>query len=211
MGFRAKLSLLLSTYLLLALAGCSPRGRLEPLLSAPPSAAADNDIYVADAMGRIRALDTNGKEQWSYSLADDLAREEQGARYDVRINYLAARSGGKLFCLATLESGRRSGEAVLFALDKNRLLWQRAVPTPVQSVAPLAVGQDAIYEAGTTGVLYAFARNDGHPLWQYRVSDGALGSPMVGADGTVYVTGPRQNLHAVAPDGSERWVVETRE
>lgn len=202
-----KLAILLS---LLLLAGCGkPSGR-APLLSAPPSAAAEQDIYLADGAGRIHALRTDGSEQWSYSLADDLARLEQGAAHDVRVNYLAARSGGKLFCLATLLSGARSGEAILFALDKNQLLWQRTVPTPMQAVAPLAVGQDAIYEAGADGVLYAFARSDGHPLWQYRVSDGTLGSPTIGPDGTIYVTGPRRNLHAVAPDGTQRWVVETQ-
>lgn len=202
----------LSCFALLALlASCGRQPRRAPLLSAaPPSATADNDIYLADGAGRIRALRPDGTEQWSYSLAEDLARAEQGAAHDIRINYLAARSGGKLFCLATLASGARSGETILFALDKNHLLWQRTVPTPAQAVAPLAIGQDAIYEAGTDGVLYAFARNDSHPLWQFRVSDGALGSPAVGADGTVYVTGPRRNLHAIAPDGSERWVVETQ-
>lgn len=195
---------------MLAFAGCGQRARRDPLLSAPPSAAADNDIYVADGAGRIRALRPDGTEQWSYSLSDDLSRLEQGAAHDVRINYLAARSGGKLFGLATLASGSRSGETILFALERNRLLWQSTVPTSAQVVAPLAVGQDAIYEAGADGVLYAFARADGHPLWQYRVSDGTLGSPTVGTDGTVYVTGPRRNLHAIAPDGSQRWIVETQ-
>lgn len=207
---KAKIAALLSLSML-ALAGCGQHARRDPLVTAPPSAAADNDIYVADGAGRIRALRTDGTEQWSYSLADDLSRLEQGTAHDVRVNYLTARSGGKLFCLATLASGSRSGETILFALDKNHLLWQRTVPTPVQAVAPLAVGQDSIYEAGADGVLNAFARGDGHPLWQYRVSDAALGSPTVGADGTVYVTGPRRNLHAIAPDGSQRWVVETQQ
>lgn len=206
---RAKMTALLS-FALLALSSCGQQPRRAPILSAPPSAAADNDIYVGDSAGRIRAFRADGTEQWSYSLADDLARQDQGTTYDVRVNYLAARSGGKIFCVATLASGSRSGETILFALDKNHLLWQRTVPTPVQAVAPLAIGQDAVYEAGADGVLYAFARDDSHPLWQYRVSDGPLGSPTVGADGTVYIAGPRRNLHAIASDGSQRWVVETQ-
>ena len=205
---RAKMAVLLS-FAMLALTACGQK-RPAPLLSAAPTAAADNDIYVADGAGRIRDLRSDGTEQWSYYLGEDLAKQEPGAAYDVRINHLAARSGGKLFSLATLASGSRSGETILFVLDKNRLLWQRTVPTPMQAGAPLAVGQDAIYEAGADGVLYAFARADGRPLWQYRVSDGTLGSPTVGADGTVYVTGPRHNLHAIAPDGSQRWIVETQ-
>ncbi len=193
----------------LILAGCATHSK-NPLLSAPPSAAADNDIYITDAAGRIRALRPDGTEQWSYSLPDDLVRMGTAATHDIRIDYLVARSGGKLFGLATQQTGPNAGGTILFALDSNHLLWQRAAPYPEPSVAPIAVGQEAVYEAGNDGVLYAFARADGHPLWQYRVGEGPLGSPTIGADGTIYVTGPRHNLHAISPDGSQRWVAETQ-
>ena len=204
-----RLILLVGVVALLATSCGAPRAR-GPLLSAPPSAAADNDIYVADAMGRIRALRPDGTEQWSHSLADDVARVDNGASHDLRIDYLAARSGGKLFGLATLMSGNRAGQTILFALDGNRLLWQREIPATGQGIVPIAIGHDALYEAGDDGKLYAFARDDGHTLWQYHVSEGSLGSPTVGTDGTIYITGPRLNLHAIAPDGSQRWVVETQ-
>jgi outer membrane protein assembly factor BamB len=193
---------------LLLSSACSSRTG-GPLLSAPPSAAADNDVYVADA-DRIRALRPDGKEQWSYSLADDLVRLDNEASRDTRIDFLVARSGGKLFGLAMQESGRRAGRRILFALDGNRLIWHREVPYPSQGITPMAVGNDAVYEASEDGVLYAFSRTDGKPLWQYRVSGGPLGAPTVGADGTIYITGPRHNLHAVAPDGTSRWVIETQ-
>ena len=199
--------IVLMTALLVA-SGCSSRTR-GPLLSAPPSAAADNDVYVADA-DRIRALRPDGKEQWTYSLADDLARLDNEASRDIRIDFLVARSGGKLFGLAMQESGRHAGRRILFALDGNRLIWHREVAYPSQGITPLAVGSDAVYEAGEDGVLYAFARMDGKPLWHYRVSGGPLGAPTVGADGTIYITGPRHNLHAVGPDGTPRWVIETQ-
>jgi outer membrane protein assembly factor BamB len=56
-------------------------------------------------------------------------------------------------------------------------------------------------------VLYAYAREDGRELWRYRVSEAAISSPTVGRDGTIYVTGPRRNLHAVSPEGKQLWVV----
>lgn len=194
----------------LMLSGCGTRNSNRPLLSAPPSAAADNDIYVADAAGRIRALQPDGKEQWVFSLPDEVRRIDNSASSDLRIGYLVARSGGKLFGLATQESGRNAGKTILFALDGNRLIWQVGVPYPEQNSAPIAVGPTALYEAGDDGILYAFARADGHQLWKYQVSQGSLGSPTVGVDGTVYVTGPQYNLHAIAPDGSQRWVIETQ-
>ena len=192
------------------LASCTAQHSNRPLLSAPPSAAADNDIYIADEAGRIRAFRPDGSEQWALSIPDEILRLDSQASRDIRIDYLAARSGGKLFGLATQLTGRTAGNTILFALDGNHLLWQKDVPFPEQNGAPIAVGPTAVYEAGDDGALYAFARSDGHQLWKYQVSQGTLGSPTVAADGTVYVTGPRHNLHAVAPDGSQRWTVETQ-
>lgn len=189
----------------LALTACGHRAR-STLLSAPPAAAADNDIYVAEEGGTIRALRPDGTEQWSYALADDLERLSHRPSHDIQIVTLAARSGSKLYGLATRLSGGQAGESILFALDSNRLVWQRGVPYPTPEAVPLAVGQDALYESGNDGLLYAYARADGRPLWQYQVSSGPIGAPTVGGDGTIYVTGPRQNLHAVAPDGTQRWV-----
>jgi outer membrane protein assembly factor BamB len=192
-----------------SLASCGRTGR-QTVLSVPPSATLDNDIYLAEEGGRIRALRPDGSEQWSYSLPEDLERLSGQPSHDIRIDYLAARSGGHVFGLATRLSGRQNGVSILFALDGSKLLWEREVPFPAQGVAPIAIGKDAVYEAGDDGVLYAYAREDGRPLWQYRVSEAAIGQPTVGGDGTIYVTGPRQNLHAIAPDGSQRWVAGTR-
>ncbi|MDQ6652083.1 MAG: PQQ-binding-like beta-propeller repeat protein [Acidobacteriota bacterium] len=191
-------------------ASCAASRSNAPLLSAPPSAAADDDIYMADAEGRIRSLRPDGKEQWICSLPDEIARSGAVSSRDLRIDYLAARSGGKLFGLAVELSGRNAGATILFALDGNHLLWQISAPFPEQNRAPVAVGSAAVYEAGNDGMLYAFARTDGHQLWRYQVSQGTLGSPTVGAAGIVYVTGPRHNLHAVAQDGTQRWVFETK-
>jgi outer membrane protein assembly factor BamB len=195
---------------MLALASCGAQHPNSPLLSAPPSAAADNDIYISDAEGRVRALRPDGTEQWAFALADEIARIDNTASRDIRIDYLAARSNGLLFGLATQETGRTAGNTILFALEHNRLLWHVDVPFPEQNGAPVAIGPAEVYETGNDGVLYAFSRADGHRLWTYKVSQGALGTPAVGADGTVYVTGPRHNLHAIAPDGSQRWVVDAQ-
>jgi outer membrane protein assembly factor BamB len=200
---------LLLAFASLALASCGG-GERRTILSAPPSAALDNDIYLAEEGGRVRALRPDGSEQWSYSLADDLERLTRQPSHDIRIEYLAARSGGKLFGLATRLAGRQAGASILFALDAGRLLWQRDVPFPVQGVAPIAIGQTAVYEACEDGVLYAYSRDDGHELWRYRVSEAAIGSPIVGGDGAIYVTGPRQNLHAITPDGHQRWVADAQ-
>jgi outer membrane protein assembly factor BamB len=177
------------------------------MLSVAPSAAADNDVYLADQSGRIRAFRTDGSEQWNLSLPDEILKRDNTVSHDLRIENLSARSAGKIFGLATELSGRNTGRTILFALDQNQLLWYAEVPYPEQNGSPLAIGPNAVYEAAQDGALYAYARADGKQVWKYQVGQGKLGSPTVGADGTVYVTGPNYNLHAVAADGKQRWVV----
>jgi outer membrane protein assembly factor BamB len=178
-------------------------------MSISPSATADSLIYVTEQSGAILAIRSDGTEQWRYKLADDLKAAGETDSTDFRIDSLAARSGGLLIAIATSISGAHAGQAILFALNANQLLWHRVVPQPEPGVSPLAVGSDAVYEAGDDGVLYAFSRSDGRPLWKFQVSQGTLGSPLLGSDGTVYVVGPGHKLHAIGPDGAERWRVET--
>ena len=207
---RNVLSLIALTTITLLSPGCGWQRSTTPLLTTPPSTAVDNDVYVADDRGRIRALRPDGSEQWTVSLPDEITSRDRTASRDIRIDFLAARSAGKLFGLATQLSGSHTGGTILFAFDSNHLLWQIEAPYPEQNSAALAVGSDAVYEAAQDGVLYAFSRLDGKQIWKYQVSQGPLGSPTVSADGTIYVTGPNYNLHAIAPDGRQRWVHGTQ-
>jgi outer membrane protein assembly factor BamB len=192
------------------LTSCASQRSNRPLLSVAPSAASDNDVYIADKFGRIRAFRSDGSEQWNLSLPDEIIKRDSTASRDLRVDVLAARSGGKIFGLASQLSGRNAGGTLLFALDANHLLWYAAAPYPEQNGAPIGIGRDAVYEAAQEGAVYAFARADAKQLWKYQVGQGGLGSPTVSADGTIYVTGPNYKLHAVAPDGTPRWVVSTQ-
>jgi len=191
------------------LIGCGRDRPGTPLLSTPPTTAVDNDVYVADDRGRIRALRPDGSEQWTVLLTDEINKRDALVSRDIRIDFLAARSAGKLFGLATQLTGSQTGGTILFALDSNHLLWVTEVPYPEQNGVPLVVGSNGIYEAAQDGSLYAFSRSDGKQIWRYQVSQGPLGSPTLSADGTIYVTGPNFNLHAITPDGKQRWVFGT--
>jgi outer membrane protein assembly factor BamB len=175
-----------------------------------PSAAADNDVYLADQFGRIRAFRSDGSEQWNLSLPDEILKRDSTVSHDLRIETLTARSAGKIFGLATQLSGRNAGGSMLFALDQKQLLWYAAVPYPEQNGFPLAIGPNEVIEAAQDGAVYAYGRADGKQVWKYQVGQGNLGSPTVGADGTTFITGPNYNLHAVAPDGKQRWVASTQ-
>lgn len=205
---KSKLPLIMCAALVLT--SCASQRSNRPLLSVAPSAASDNDIYIADKVGRIRALRSDGSEEWSLSLPDEIVKRDNTASRDLRIDTLAARSGGMIFGLASQLSGRNAGGTLLFALGANQLLWYVSAPYPEQNGAPIGIGRDAVYESAQDGALYAFARADARQLWKYQVGQGALGPPTVGAEGTIYVTGPNYNLHAVGPDGKQRWVVSTQ-
>ena len=129
-------SLTVLTTITLVLLGCGRQRSTTPFLTTPPSTAVDNDIYVADDRGRIRALRPDGSEQWTISLSDEINSRDRTASRDIRIDFLAARSAGKIFGLATQLSGSHTGGTILFELDANHLLWQVEAPYPEQMARP---------------------------------------------------------------------------
>lgn len=206
-----KVVLVTSSILVVSLCfiGCTQRPSDRPLLTVSTTAS-DNKIYLAEAGGRIRAFDQNGKEQWTIVIGEILARATSRASQDFQTMFLIAREGGKVFGLAAQLSGAHTGTTYLFALSDGQLLWQTQVSQPTSEKPPIAAGGTRIYEAGNDGLLYAFAQSDGRTLWQRHVSNGPLGSLTIGNDGTIYVMGPLSRLHALSPDGSEKWAIDTR-
>lgn len=51
----------------------------------------------------------------------------------------------------------------------------------------------------------------GGKLWDYRTGKGIFSSPVVGADGTIYVGSADRTFYALAPDGTLRWKHQTGE
>ena len=201
----------LLSILYLSLTGCNGVKNNNPILTAaaPSSAVAGDSVYFADQTGTIHALQRDGVEKWRYSLLADLKKRQNEEVADVRIDRLFSRTGNRLFGIATEATGAEAGRPFLFALEENKLLWLEPTAAPEPNGSPVAVGEKGVYLAGNDGVLYAFDQSSGQILWQYRVSTGIIGSPAVGTNETIYVTGPRQNLHAVSSEGKQLWVAET--
>lgn len=203
----AKDRFLVAVFSVVTLANCAPSTR-GPVVGVS-HAVASEAVYVVDADGRVHALRPDGREKWIYPLAEQLARAFGRSSRDFQVQSLLAENGW-VYGLATQLTGGHAGEVYLFALDGERLVWQRIVPTPIRQGRALTVGEQALFMAGDDGTLYAFARTDGRLLWQHRTSGGPLSTPLVGADGTIYVVGAGNNLHAIAPDGQEKWRVPIR-
>ena len=84
--------LILFGFIALALTACGVQRSSRPMLSVAPSVAANNDVYLADQSGRIRAFRTDGSEQWNLSLPNEILKRDNTVSHDLRIDTLTARS-----------------------------------------------------------------------------------------------------------------------
>jgi outer membrane protein assembly factor BamB len=191
--------------------GCVQQPAATPRLTVPPATAPDDVLYLVEGAGQIRAIQSDGKTRWTFSVAEALAKANNRSSRDFQIVYIVAREGGRLFGLAAQLTGGHTGQTYLFALAGDHLVWQKEASPPTDMAPPIAADANAIYEATDQGLIYAFAQADGRMLWQRQVSQGQIGSLTIGNDGTIYAIGPLGRLHSINPDGSEKWAIDTHE
>jgi outer membrane protein assembly factor BamB len=201
-------------------------------LVSSPVLSSNGTAYVGTATGQVAAVDNAGQVLWQRSISSTpsvrlvrfgaLAVTGDG-------NILACTDDGRLSCLdpsgvllwsvaagchATsapvitpdggifLSSAQPAG---LIMLERNGVLrWSLWAPTPARTaIAPdgslLAFGQGQLLSLTTSGATNWLTRLGPNYL--------AVGSPVVAADGTIYVASPGSHLAAVNPDGSVRWTI----
>jgi peptide/nickel transport system permease protein len=138
-----------------------------------------------------------------------------------RLGGLLGAAGARLEEAAVQRAGALDGAmaprlsgALLIALlaGAGLLWWQGRGPGP--SAAPAGVGASPLpAQAGwpaERGDPYGTLQATPPPAisavsWEFSAPGGLEGGPAVAADGTIYVAGLGGALHAVAPDGQERW------
>jgi outer membrane protein assembly factor BamB len=176
------------------------------VILAKPALAADLTLYLGiegiatDANprdGRLVAIDPEGRQRWVYATGAASCRS------------LAVGEDGTVYAVA--DEPRAAGApavSVLHAVSPDgEERWRR--PLQEYLVSPPALAPDGtIYLGGDYGsLLYAFAA-DGSPRWTFGVLRGGergLNSPVVGADGSVYLASNRAVLYAVSAEGARRW------
>jgi outer membrane protein assembly factor BamB len=200
-----------STLSVALITGCVQQPALTSRLSVPPAPAPDNVLYVVEGGGQIRAIESDGKARWNFSVAEALAKANNRSSHDFQIMYIVAREEGRIFGLAAQVTGGHTGQTYLFALAGDHLVWQKETSPPTAIAPPIAADANALYEATYDGLIYAFAQADGRILWQRNISPAPIGSLTIGSDGTIYAIGPLGHLHAINADGSERWAIETHD
>lgn len=129
-----------------------------------------------------------------------------GGRVEAALLDLAGRWDGRA-------AARLYGLAALAALLGGGAIWWRgaaaggaAAPAITAPALPRPTGwPTARGDAYGTLAAEALPAQAPAPLWSFSDPQGLAGGPALAADGTIYLGGLGGALHALAPDGGERW------
>jgi hypothetical protein len=212
----------------------SNKWTLSAYAVASPSVGADGTVYFGDSTVdcNIRALDPDGSSKWTLALQPEFQEQIRfrscpAVAWDGMLHFVA---GGRLYGVSS--SGIKKWEAVVDDSSALALLspclgtdrtiyvgswWNRMLyaisPAGTQNWASVVLASNcsesqALGWDGTVytpaGQLYAFNKL-GTNLWA-ATADRPSGPPVVGSDGTVYVSSyPIHVLYAISPAGQVVW------
>ncbi|MCP4304398.1 MAG: PQQ-binding-like beta-propeller repeat protein [bacterium] len=193
-------------------------------LRAGPAVAFDGSIYIGDTRGRLRALDPQGQETWSFRAAGAIVASpvvgSDGAVYfAARDGYVYAVSsdgqliwrrnlGAPLTTPPTVGVDNRIHVAVgprvvaLHPVDGS-LAWAFRARSRIASAC--TIGHDGAVIFGTLGGRVHAVDSAGQPLWSRRVGGAVASAPAVAHDGSILVGTRRGWLQALEADGEPRW------
>src|ERR671919_724019 len=183
------------------------RFQAQGTLITSPAVDSDGTVFVASMDGKIYALEPPKdagqpvKVRWSFSSG---ARDDKGGFE----NAPAIDNEG------TLYMGGNDG--TFYALDTKtgKVKWTfdgvaRSGYRTYAIFSSAAIGPDrTVYFGGKNGDLYAIRQQPGffgsgpQVLWQHKLGPGIQSSPLLAADGTVYVGDERGMFHAIRPPAS---------
>jgi outer membrane protein assembly factor BamB len=183
------------------------RFQTQGTLITSPTVDSYGTVFVASMDGKVYALEPPKeagqpvKVRWSFSSG---ARDDKGGFENAPV----------IDNEGTLYIGGNDG--ILYALDTKtgKVKWTfdgvaRAGYRTYAIFSSVAIGPDrTIYFGGKNGDLYALRERAGafrttvEVLWRYRLGPGIQSSPLLAADGTVYIGDEKGTLHAVLPPKS---------
>lgn len=186
------------------------RFQTQGTLITSPTVDSDGTVFVASMDGKVYALEPPReagqpvKVRWSFASG---ARDDRGGFE----NAPALDNEGTLYI--------GGNDGILYALDSKtgKVRWTfdgvaRSGYRTYAIFSSVAIGPDrTIYFGGKNGDLYAIREQRGlfrtgpQVLWRYRLGSGIQSSPLLAADGTVYLGDERGIFHAVRPPDSGEW------
>jgi len=146
---------------------------------------ADGSIYVQGDNDSLFALNgTNGSRRWSFYAGGGTQAPVIGA-------------DGTVYCLH---------DDTLFALEPGTGTpkWRYGMRDNIASAPAIDVNRSVSYVAAENGDLAAVDLSDGTESWRVSLV-GTPSAPVLGSDGTIYITAGGRLLSLSPQDGSENW------
>jgi outer membrane protein assembly factor BamB len=163
-----------------------------------PAIAGDGTVYVCSSDGKLYAADTNGLSRWTFTFGGATAGTP------------SIGADGTIYFSAAISRYPAPETNALFAVEPNgQLKWKRVGDAPF--ISGVAVGAtDAVYVAladyyGGDADRVMATDLSGNVLWTFANGRTFTVTPVVGADGTVYVSAREGWLHALDASGRLLW------
>jgi len=101
---------------------------------------------------------------------------------------------------------QHTGRSMYVGPAEPEVRWTADIRCLVSSPAMWKDPDRTVYVGSTGKALYALKGTTGEQKWAYGESSWVSSSPAIAVDGTVYLGLPSGGLHAVTPDGKQKWV-----
>lgn len=177
----------------------------EAQIRTDPAIGSDGTIYIGSQDGKLYAISSAGAEVWSFEAS---AAIKASVCMDASGTIFFGDDAGKLFAV----NSDGTQKWVFTTADNNPFLGGPVLGTDGSIYAATKRGPTT-----DTGLLYAISAT-GSEIWKYEMPKGdetegsaqyyqndILGTPTIGADGTIYVTFNDGNLYAFNDDGTVKF------
>jgi len=164
---------------------------------------AGGSIYVAGGDGQIHAFTSNGKDIWTFKIAENRSRRQFtfSTLYWYEANIVVGPDGAlyvandDFFFYKMTPNGE-----IIWAFRTGFLIWSAATFSP----------EGMVFIAGFDHKLYALNMDTGKPIWVKNLHGPMVSSPVIGSDGTLYQGSFNGNLYALdSQTGNIKWQYDT--
>jgi outer membrane protein assembly factor BamB len=203
----------------------------EAIIYGSAKLSTDGKIYVSDGSGLLYALDPNGNELWRFETAGykELGNSifASAALAEDGTVYLAGLYDPNLYALEPADGSIKwvrnfqHSREVLDGYTFTQFGWPFASPVVAEDGT---IYQGLVYDPK----LYAISPADGSIIWSIdlhqkaedwltvnhpnepiaKISNSCWSEPVIGPDGTIYVSFDDPYLRAVEPNGTLKWVTK---
>ncbi|HHT9111088.1 MAG TPA: outer membrane protein assembly factor BamB family protein, partial [Candidatus Brocadiaceae bacterium] len=157
--------------------------KIDTRITSSPSIGSDGTLYFGSIDGRLYAVNQDGNTKWAFQVGSEITASP------------AIGDDGTIYV------GSRDKKMYAITPD-GKPKWTYAIGGIILSSA--AVTSDALYFGSDDNNLYALTLN-GELKWKFTAKSNIVASPALCPDGSVYLFEVSGALHALTPDGVEKW------